>query len=618
MTPNSNAPRCAEVIHTVRPSRRRRSCIAGAVICSLLAAGFGIPPVTPHPVAAGSDAGFDANQRPHSEAVDWIEAMLTAIELNPPSPTATTWRIWIVTSSMYDASAAYDRDALGTVTGNDLRQPARLRTAANRAQAVDYAAHRALTFAFPDQTATFDSVLALHGHAIRVGGDSRSPAAIGQMVADRVIAHRLSDGSNAGNGFAEITSATYPTPYEPRGGGETVDPNRWTPLSVPTGTLVDSHGNPIVDHSDPASYRDQRYLTPHWGAVEPFALTSGDQFRPSPPPLLGSSEPYVDALGAVMTNDEAYRSQAAELLEISGHLDDDDRVSAEFWADGPHSWTPPGHWIQLAIGVSLRDHHSLDEDIRMFMALSGGLLDAGIAAWDAKREFDYVRPATGVPYLYHGEQVTAWAGPNLGIQIIDGDDWRPYQSPTFVTPPFAEYVSGHSTFSRSAAEILTAFTGSPQMYDGATLLGRDYDGDGEEDLLGRHVASPGSLTIEAGPDQTVVLEWDTFRDAADEAGYSRRYGGIHFQDGDLRARAMGAQIGVQAYERAELWWNPFRVMTHTAIEAARVDGLPAKTLWRLVIELAVAKVSFSSPDNGFGCRYLRRGRPTTRTLRRLG
>ncbi len=601
---------------TARLHRRWRSGNAFAITGILLASGFTTPTPTREPVTALADAGFEINRRPHSETVDWIEAMLMAIELNPPSPTVTTWRMWVVTSSMYDAYAAFDRDAIGTVTGVDLRRPARRWTDANRARAVDGAAHRALTFAFPEQAAIFDAVLALHHDPLDTDSDPHSPAAVGRLAADLVIAHRLIDGSNAQNGFAEITSATYPTIYQPRNvadpsapngsAGAAFDPNRWLPLRVPTGLRLDAHAIPVIDHADPDSYRDQRFLTPHWGGVEPFALTSSDQFRPPSPPQLGSSEPYVDALGQAGSNDEAYRAQAAELLELSGRLDDFARVSAEFWADGPHTWTPPGHWMQLAIGISLRDHHTLGQDVKMFMALSGGLLDAGIAAWDAKREFDYVRPASAIPHLYDAQAVNAWAGPNRGVQLIDGADWRPYQSPTFVTPPFSEYVSGHSMFSRTAAEILTAFAGSAQMYDGTTLLGRDYDRNGEEDLFGRHVATPGILSIETGPDETVTLEWDTFYDAADEAGYSRRYGGIHFQDGDLRARGMGASVGVQAYEQAKLWWNPFRVMIDSTIRVRNHGDLSAETARRLVVEFALAKVAFTSGAEQRGCRHLRR------------
>jgi hypothetical protein len=301
---------------------------------------------------------------------------------------------------------------------------------------------------------------------------------------------------------------------------------------------------------------DQAFLTPHWGAVKPFALASGDQLRPPPPPMLGFDAPYVDALGNETTNDAAFRDQAAQILAASGALTDEHKVIAEFWADGPHTWTPPGHWMQLAIGLSLREGHDLDADICMFMALSGALLDAGIAAWDAKRAYDYVRPATAIPYLYAGQRVRAWAGPERGSQVIDGADWRPFQPSTFVTPAFPEYVSGHSTFSAAAAEVLTRYTGSSVMFDGVTRLGRDYDGDGVEDLLGRHVAMPGSLSLDDGPAAPVTLRWATLQEAADQAGLSRRYGGIHFQDGDLRGREMGRRIGELVYANAQAYWGP--------------------------------------------------------------
>lgn len=238
------------------------------------------------------------------------------------------------------------------------------------------------------------------------------------------------------------------------------------------------------------------------------------------------------------------------------------------------------------------------------MALTGGLLDSGIAAWEAKRAYDYVRPVTAIRYLYGGQQVMAWAGPNQGIQLIDGSDWTPYQSGTFVTPPFAEYVSGHSTFSRSAAEILTAFTGSSAYYDGSTTLGRDYDGDGYEDLMGQHNAVPGTLMFEDGPASTVTLTWNTFLDAADEAGYSRRYGGIHFQDGDMRARDMGAAIGKQAYQWAELYWNPFGEMKSTVVELRASGDLSKSAKDALLNRLTKAEKAFKQDNESGGCAWL--------------
>ncbi len=561
--------------------RRRRT---GRVTAALIALGMIIGVA---PGAAAEEPAFVPNPHPHSIVIDWVDAMLLAIELNPPAPTATTWRMYVTMSSMYDAYAAYDRLALGTVTGYDLKRPSGQRTLANKERAVSYAAHNALSYLFPNQKDIFDAVMDLHGYPLSDSTDRATPAGVGNLAANAVRSARSADGSNAANGFADLPSNEYPEYYKPYNSadpystysiwGVDFDPNRWTPLRVPNGSLVDENGNPMVDDDDPSTYADQKFLTPHWGAVDGFGLTSGSQFRPAAPPVLGSSAEYVDALGNVTTNDEAYRSQAAAVLETSGQLGDLHKVVAEFWADGPHTWTPPGHWVQLAIGVSLRDGHTLDQDVKMYLALTGAVLDAGIVAWDAKRVYDFVRPATAIPYLYAGQEVLAWAGPNLGIQLIDGADWKPYQAATFVTPGFAEYVSGHSTFSRASAEVLTSFVGSDAMYDGVTLLGRDYDGDGVEDVFGRHVAVPGTLHFEQGPSSTVVLTWDTFLQAADEAGYSRRYGGIHFQDGDLRAREMGREAGTQAYATAEVYWNPFGELRSTII-AGTADGQISRTI----------------------------------------
>lgn len=583
-----------------------RSALAVAAAASVLFAMV--------PTAHADEPAFTPNPHPHSVVVDWVDAMLLAIELNPPAPTATTWRMWVVASSMFDAWSAYDGTAVATASGYDLKQPARRQAAGSDEVAISYAAHRALTYVFPNQQYIFDEVLAHHGLAQSSSLDLRTPAGVGNVAAQAVIDLRKTDGSNAGGGFAQVTSPFYPELYAPANsadpaapnaiGGPDYDPNRWTPLRVPTGASVDAHGNPIVDHDDPATYVDQKFLTPHWGAVTPFALTSGDQFRPAGPPMLGSSEQYTDALGNVSTHDEAFRSQAAEVLAASASLDDTYKVIAEFWADGPHTWTPPGHWVQIAIGVSLRDHHTAADDVKMYLALTGAVLDSGIASWEAKRAYDYVRPASAINYVYAGQQVEAWGGPNHGTEWIDGADWRPYQSGTFVTPPFAEYISGHSTFSRASAEVLAAFTGSMAMYDGVTGLGRDYDGDGLEDLFGRHVAIPGTLMFEDGPAAPVVLTWDTLLEAADEAGASRRHGGIHFQDGDLRAREVGRQVGQQAYQWAELFFDPFAEVAATVAELGQTRDLTRRTERSLTGIILQAERAFTNGRGALGCSSL--------------
>jgi len=107
--------------------------------------------------------------------------------------------------------------------------------------------------------------------------------------------------------------------------------------------LDNTYGFPVVDDDDPASFVDHKLLTPHWGAVVPFALTSGSQFRPPSPPQAGSDEPYVDGMGREMSNDEAYKFEMKHALQFSANLTDKQKVLAEFCADGPRSETSPGH-----------------------------------------------------------------------------------------------------------------------------------------------------------------------------------------------------------------------------------------------------------------------------------
>ncbi|MCB0331681.1 MAG: vanadium-dependent haloperoxidase, partial [Bdellovibrionales bacterium] len=385
------------------------------------------------------------------------------------------------------------------------------------------------------------------------------------FASQQVLESRSADGSNQANGFVDITSSRFPQLYAPVNsadpnssrapGGADFDLNHWQPLRVATGALVDDNGIPAIDSDDPSTYADQTFLTPHWGNLTPFSLTSANQFRPQSPPQAGSSRPYTDGKGVTMTNDEAWNAQFDEVLQISADLTDRQKVIAEFWADGPRTESPPGHWNQLAHGVSERDGHSVDEDIKMFFALNASLFDVAIATWEAKRNYDFIRPASAIRHKYFDQTINAWAGPNLGTQPILGQEWRPYQNVTFVTPPFPEFVSGHSTFSSSAAQVLTLFTGSNVFYDGVTQTSQDVNFDGKLDMLGEYIAYAGSATFENTPAEDVVLQWPTFQDAAYEAGISRLYGGIHIQDGNLFGRAMGEAIGQQAFALAQSYWD---------------------------------------------------------------
>jgi hypothetical protein len=398
---------------------------------------------------------------------------------------------------MFDAGAAYDRRADGTRFGGTLRRPVRERTRANKISAISYAAHRALSDLFPAQVGRFDATLRDLGLDPLDGSTGvTSPAGIGRTTCEAVLAVRHVDGANQHGDLNGGPAYSDYTGYAPVNDPERLhDPARWQPLRGADGTA-------------------QSFQVPHWRLVVPFALTTAGEFRPAPPAMPGSVE---------------FFGQAEEIRAFSAQLTDRRKAIAEYWADGPATETPPGHWALLASSVSRRDRHGVDEDVVLFFALGNALLDASIAVWDAKVVYDYVRPVSAVRHVFAGQTIEAWGGPFTGTRPIAGEQFRPY----LATPPFAEYTSGHSAFSAAAATVLRLFTGSPRF--GA-----------------RAVVAPGSSTIEPGvtPARPVVLEWRTFDEAADEAGLSRRLGGIHFRDGDLASRAMGRAVGRRVFREA--------------------------------------------------------------------
>ena len=278
------------------------------------------------------------------------------------------------------------------------------------------------------------------------------------------------------------------------------------------------------------------------------------------------------------------------------------RVLAEFWADGPESETPPGHWFVLLNGVLehpdfnaqwLGEGEELDAmryTVRAYLTLGGAMHDAAIAAWSHKGFYDYIRPVSAIRYMaslgqrsdstqasYHpggmplvpgrievveaGDplasggnegkiKVLAWQGPDAIISPfwdeaevgwILAEEWWPYQRPSFVTPPFAGYVSGHSTFSRAAAEVLTAITGSPYFPGGM----------GEFEVIQNQF-----LVFEDGPSQTFNLQWATYRDASDQCSLSRIWGGIHPPADDFPGRQLGVEIAELSLNRVSQYFGP--------------------------------------------------------------
>ncbi len=441
-----------------------------------------------------------------TNVVRWNEAALEAIRSTHPGPPMVARALAILHTCIYDAWAAYDSQAVGTRLGGTLRRPVAERTLANKNEAISYAARAALVDLYPTEASRFNDLLSSLGHdPSDTSANKNTPSGIGNFAAKAVIAFRHGDGSNQLGDLHPGPYSDY-TGYEPVNDPDHInDANHWQPLRV-----SDGHGGFVV----------QRYIAPHWGLVTPFALKSASQFRPADP---RPTHPPGH-----------YRQQADQVLDYSANLTDKQKVIAEYWADGPSSELPPGHWALFAQHVSGRDNHDLDADVKMFFAMTNAVFDASIACWEAKRHWDYVRPVTAIRFLFKGKKVRAWAGPNKGTGKIDGGDWRPYQAESVVTPPFPEYVSGHSTFSAAAAEVLERFTGS------------DAFGASKTRKAGSSAVEPGTV-----PKADVTLSWATFSDAADEAGVSRRYGGIHFEEGDLRGREMGRLIGAQSWEKAQ-------------------------------------------------------------------
>ena len=279
-------------------------------------------------------------------------------------------------------------------------------------------------------------------------------ARFGRQVAESMLSARAEDGSNAANGYEDLSG--YASINQE--GSEDFDPNRWTPLRIPNGTAVDENGIPMAT-DDPSTYSLQSPLTPHWGDVTPFAISDGAAFRPVAPPQLGDFSAYTDATGFTSTNDEAYRSQFAEVAAISATRTAEQKAIAEYWADGPLSSTPPGHWTEFAHDLSARETFGLADDVKMFFALNNALFDTGIAIWDAKYAHDYVRPQT--PFVIFTKMKRSLPGQarTRGRRPFRSG-LAAHQDVTFVTPAFPEYTSGHSGFSFAAATVLEAYIGS--------------------------------------------------------------------------------------------------------------------------------------------------------------
>ena len=487
----------------------------GAAIGSALSAcggggggGGGTPTPPPEPVRTKVGAG-------------WNNVTLNAIRATRPSPPVAARALAIVHTAMYDAWAAYDKVALGTRHGAQLRRPLAEQTLANQVRAFSFAAYAALLDQFPSQKAAIDAHMTVLGfRPADASLDFTQPHGVGTIAANSVIAAARADGANqlgkltaGGLPFADysgyVPSNAPLIVTQPTARSAIAAPGRWQPLS-----FLDAGG----------VLRTQTYVLPFWGQVKPFALTNGAQFRPGPPAAFGTV---------------AFAEQVQHIVSLQGAgLTEVHKVQIDFWAGGRALEAPSVIWSQFAQFVSTRDSHDEAADIKMFFAVSNALFDAGIAAWDAKRAYDSVRPVTAVRYLLGDVSIRGYglAGPAGGLQTITGASWMPYQMASQPTPGHPDHVSGHSSYSAASAEVLKLFTGSDVFKHSVTV-------------------APGAVAIEASvPAAPVTLAWNTFFDAACEAGVSRVLGGIHFQNADLMGRTLGTRVGAAVFARAQNFW----------------------------------------------------------------
>lgn len=425
----------------------------------------------------------------------WNEVVIQAIRVGTIGPPMVARALAIIHTAMYDAWAPFDRFAVASLPGATQRF-ARAATTAESLRhkeiAISFAAYRTLLDLYPAQKATFDAQMQLRNLDVNDTSQSAdTPSGVGNAAAAILLASRRGDGSNQ---LGELNPGAYSdyTGYAPVNSPAVINnPNRWQPLTFASGATP-------------------KFLVPHWGLVRPFAIGSGASMRPNIVlPQFGSAE---------------YADQAQEIVQLTANLTDQEKVVAEYWANGPKTETPPGHWFLFAQDVSQRYRFSLDADVRMYMALGNAMLDASIGCWDCKRAFDYARPITAIRALYANQTIQGFRGPGAGIGPMPGAQWAPFQPGNFITPPFAEFTSGHSTFSAAGAGIFSLFTGSDRFANSDTIVA-------------------GRLTTEPGiPAQTITLNWPTFSAAAREAGRSRMLGGIHFRMGNEYGLSMGQRI----------------------------------------------------------------------------
>jgi hypothetical protein len=375
---------------------------------------------------------------------DWNATLLDAVRTASTAPPLASRNMAMVHAAVYDAVNSISKKY--SPYRVEIDPPAGTSPEAATAAA----AHRVLVSLYPAQAVKFDQSYASSLAKIPDGKSKDDGIALGQKVADQIITLRSTDGAS------KVVSYTAKT-----------DLGSW--VSTPPALAA--------------------ALAPQWPDVTPFAMTSGSQFRPSGPPALDSAK---------------YAEEVNEVKEI-GKIDSltrtpDQTAIAKFWSNGAGTFTPPGHWNQIAQDAAGLAGNSLEDNARLFALLNIAQADAAIVAWDAKYQYNLWRPVTAI------RQADTDNNPNTTTD----SQW----TPLLVTPPFPEYTSGHSTFSGAADAVMSS------------VFGADFG-----------FADKGDKSVNS------LRTYENFSEAADESGISRIYGGIHFASANVDGLSSGRNVG---------------------------------------------------------------------------
>jgi hypothetical protein len=422
-----------------------------------------------------------------------------------PRPTITSRYLGLIFTAAFDAWTRYDETATPVYLAADVkRRPAAEQTLENKEKAISYAFYRTMSEYYYSDTTLFKSFMTELGFDPADNStDPTTPVGIGNLAAQQVIAKRHNDGANqyaeeeGSNGVSYFDYTNYHPVNSP---DENVEIARWQPKY-----FADGKGGKFA----PAC------LTPHWNLVEPIALDSPSQLRPGPPPAIGSDQ---------------LAKEVKDVIDMQANLTNEQKALVEFMRDGPSSVQQAGHWLIFAQNISVRDQHTLDDDIKMYFLNQITAMDAFIACWDSKMHYDFARPNALIHDYYQDEIIKAWAGPEVGMTEVKGKEWRPYSPDTFLCPPFPSYVSGHSTVSGACAKALELFTGRDTFGVKVKLV-------------------PGIMTeLPENYGDTVTLDFPTLTKTADMAGISRVFGGYHIQADNVEGIALGRRVAQVAFD----------------------------------------------------------------------